>query len=121
MIRLAGRNIPFERLEVNPELALEIFSSSKYKTEQIPSIAQQNNGQIILYRVGKHIDISRGPMIASTSFLGKCTIAAVHKIADEDNDFALYRVQGVALPTGFVLNHVAFGILEERAKKMVSQ
>lgn len=119
MIRLSGRNIPFERLEVNQQLALDIFSTSKYKSEQIPSIAQQNNGRIVLYRLGHHIDISCGPMIASTNFLGKCTVVAVHKLMNDDHDSALYRVQGVALPTGFLLNHVAFGILQERARKLV--
>lgn len=120
MIRLSGRALCFERLEVDEKVALDIFRASKYKSEQIPSIAHQYNGRITLYRLGHHIDISRGPMIASTSFLGKCTVSAVHKIADEGSDSAMYRVQGVALPTGFVLNHVAFGILEDRARKLVS-
>lgn len=73
---------------------------------------------MILYRVGQHVDISRGPMIGNTSFLGKCTISSVHQVAEE-SDAALYRVQGVALPTGFVVNHVAYGILEERSRKLV--
>lgn len=32
----------------------------------------------------------------------------------------LYRFQGVALPTGVILNHFAFSILTERARKLVS-
>ncbi|CAH2264833.1 jg20712 [Pararge aegeria aegeria] len=32
----------------------------------------------------------------------------------------LYRFQGVALPTGVILNHFAFSLLIERAKKLNS-
>lgn len=76
-------------------------------------------GSVILYRVDKHVDISRGPMIASTGFLGKCTVSAVHQVADEEPG-ALYRVQGVALPVGFIINHFAYGILEDRSRKLVN-
>lgn len=58
-------------------------------------------------------------MIASTGLLGKCTVSSVHKVTGE-NDGALYRVQGVALPVGFIVNHFAYGILEERSKKLVT-
>lgn len=57
-------------------------------------------------------------MISSTGLLGRCTISAVHRIASE-NDGALYRIQGVALPVGFIINHFAYGILEDRSKKLV--
>lgn len=33
--------------------------------------------KVILYRIGDHIDISRGPMISNTDLLGRCTITAV--------------------------------------------
>lgn len=120
MIKLAAKDHKFERLEINNELALEMFKDSHYKREQLPSISSQNQGRVVVYRLGTHIDISRGPMIASSRFLGKCTIAAAHKLADEGDKDAIYRVQGVALPSGFVLNHVAYGTLEERARKLVS-
>jgi len=32
---------------------------------------------VVLYRVGDHIDLSRGPMVGDTSFVGKCTVTAV--------------------------------------------
>lgn len=75
---------------------------------------------MILYRVGRHVDISRGPMIASTALLGKCTISAVHRVADEAEVGAFYRVQGVALPVGFIINHFAYSILEDRSRKLVN-
>ncbi|XP_037820139.1 39S ribosomal protein L39, mitochondrial [Lucilia sericata] len=118
MIKLAAKDLKLERLEVNNELALEMFKDSRYKSEQLPSISQQNHGRVVLYRMGKHIDISRGPMVASSRFLGKCTVTAAHKLADEGASDALYRMQGVALPVGFVLNHVAYGSLEDRARKL---
>ncbi|EDW94548.1 39S ribosomal protein L39, mitochondrial [Drosophila yakuba] len=117
MVKLAAQDLRIERLDVQQDLAQEMFKDSKYKSEQLPSIAQQTNGRVTLYRLGDHIDISRGPMVASTSFLGKCVISAAHKVAEEGPAGAFYRIQGVALPTGFQLNHVAFGVLEERSKK----
>ena len=120
MIKLASRDLKIERLDVNTELALEMFKDNCYKTQQLPSIASQAQGRIALYRMGTHIDISRGPMVAASRFLGKCTIAAAHAVVSEAQKEAVYRIQGVALPTGFILNHVAYGTLEQRARKMVS-
>ena len=63
------------------------------------------------------MDISGGPMVGDTSFLGRrCTIAAAHKV-DYDG-LPLFRFQGVALPKGIFLNHFAFGILEKRASRL---
>lgn len=120
MVKLAAQDLRIERLDVQQDVAQEMFKDSKYKSEQLPSISQQTNGRVTLYRLGDHIDISRGPMVASTSFLGKCVISAAHKVAEEGPSGAFYRIQGVALPSGFQLNHVAFGVLEERSKKPVS-
>ncbi|XP_016966703.1 39S ribosomal protein L39, mitochondrial [Drosophila biarmipes] len=117
MVKLAAQDLRIERLDVQQDLAQEMFKDSKYKSEQLPSIAQQTQGRVTLYRLGDHIDISRGPMVGSTSFLGKCTISAAHKVAEEGPAGAFYRIQGVALPSGFQLNHVAYGVLEERSKK----
>ncbi|XP_034484262.1 39S ribosomal protein L39, mitochondrial [Drosophila innubila] len=120
MVKLAAQDLKIERLEVDQELAKEMFKDSHYKSEQLPSIAQQNQSRVTLYRLGEHIDISRGPMVASTRFLGKCTISAAHKIANEGSSDAYYRLQGVALPTGFSLNHFAYGLLEQRSQKLNS-
>lgn len=118
MVKLAARRVHIERLEVQHDLALEMFRDNPYKREQLPSIAK--SGSVVLYRCGQHVDISRGPMIGHTGLLGKCTVSAVHRItADTAEEGALYRVQGVALPAGVVINHVAYGILEERSRKLV--
>ncbi|XP_030375453.1 39S ribosomal protein L39, mitochondrial [Scaptodrosophila lebanonensis] len=118
MVKLAARDIPIERLEVEQELAQEMFKDSRYKNAQLPSIAQQNQGRVTLYRLDDHIDISRGPMVGSTRFLGKCTIIGAHKLSNKGATDAFYRFQGVALPSGFMLNHVAYSLLEQRAQKL---
>jgi len=119
MHRIAEESLPLERLVVDLELAKEMFSDSIHKKKQIPSIAKNSPSgtAVTLYRVKNHVDISSGPMVANSNFLGRrCTIAAAHKI-DADG-LSLHRFQGVALPNGIFLNHAAFGILEKRAKKL---
>ena len=119
MHRLAERELPFERLVVDEKLAAEMFADNKYKTKQIPNIASKSKSgkSVTIYRVGDHLDISGGPMVGDTSFLGRrCTIAASHQIEYDGTN--LFRFQGVALPKGVFLNHFAFGILEKRASKL---
>ncbi|XP_063696297.1 large ribosomal subunit protein mL39 [Culicoides brevitarsis] len=119
MIKLAAKDLKIERLDVSHDVALEIFEYNPFKREQLPSISNQNDGVVTLYRAGDHIDISRGPMVATTRHLGKCTIAAIHKLECPDMEGVnMYRAQGVALPLGLHLNHFAFGVLEERARKL---
>lgn len=121
MRKLSASDLKIERIDVHLDFAKEMFKDNAFKTEHLPNIASQNNDQVTLYRVGDHVDISKGPMIGSSSLLGKCTIAAVHPIDTSNHKSikgALYRVQGVALPVGFTMNHVLFNILEERAKKL---
>lgn len=120
MVKLASEAKRFERLDVSHDVALEIFRENPFKREQLPSISNKNEGIVTLYRVGDHIDISKGPMISSTSFLGRCKIASAHKISTSSESCNLYRVQGVALPSGFTMSSFAFNILIERAKKLVS-
>ncbi|CAB0016753.1 unnamed protein product [Nesidiocoris tenuis] len=116
MVKLANRALPLERLAVSADFAKIIFENNEFKSQQIPDIAGNSaDGKITLYRVGNHIDISKGPLIGDTSFLGRCSITAVHKIESEDGP--LFRFQGVALPKGLMMNHFAYRILEERASK----
>lgn len=44
-------------------------------------------------------------------------MTALHKIRS-DGDEELYRFQGLAVPQGTMLNHFAYSILEERAKRL---
>lgn len=80
MHRLSEKALPFERLDVEVDLAKEMFKDNQYKLKQIPNIAENSDSgnSVTMYRVGDHVDISRGPMIGNTSFLGRrCTITAV--------------------------------------------
>lgn len=116
MVKFCSKNFPIERLQVSEKLALEIFRENEFKKQHIPDIARQSDGKVTLYRVGSHIDISKGPMVGNTSFLGRCSVTAVHRI--ETNDGELYRFQGVALPKGLLLNHFAYKIIQDRAAKL---
>jgi large subunit ribosomal protein L39 len=116
MMKFATENHDIERLEVSHEIALEMFKDNPFKREQLPNISNQNKGVITLYRAGDHIDISKGPMISSTKYISKVQIPSIHKITKEDSN--LYRVQGIALPTGFTLSAYAFDILGKRAKRL---
>lgn len=117
MMKFATENHNIERLEVNHDVALEMFKDNPFKREQLPNISNKNKGVITLYRAGDHIDISKGPMISSTKYINKVNIASVHKISKDDNN--LYRIQGIALPQGFTMSAFAFGVLKERAMKLV--
>jgi len=119
MHRMAEKSLKFERLVVDAALAERMFGDSQYKSAQIPSIASSSSGgkSITLYRVGDHVDISAGPMVGDTSFLGRrCTVPVAHKIVH--NGVPMYRFQGVALPKGLYLNHFAFSVLEKRASRL---
>lgn len=113
VINMVTKDYKIECLDVSKELALDMFRENRFKMQQIPNIAEQNNNKVPLYRINNHIDISKGPMISSSSQIGRCTISAVHKIGTN-----FYRVQGVALPHLITLNHYAYHILEERSKKL---
>ncbi|KAK3886822.1 hypothetical protein Pcinc_009047 [Petrolisthes cinctipes] len=120
MVKLAMAGHRFQRLEVDASLALKMFEDNHYKTLQIPHIAAQSStgNTVVLYQIGNFLEISRGPMIANTNFLGKVSVMAVHPI--QTNQGQLFRIQGVALPKGIMLNHFTYGILEKRAAELNS-
>ncbi|XP_035892541.1 39S ribosomal protein L39, mitochondrial isoform X1 [Anopheles stephensi] len=119
MVKLAQKNLPIERLDVSSELALEMFHDNPYKREQIPSVAGQNNGQVTVYRVGEHVDISKGPMMGSSGLLGRCTISVAHPVKEgSESGKHFYRMQGVALPAVLRIGHFAYNILENRSRKL---
>ncbi|KAF7993172.1 hypothetical protein HCN44_006232 [Aphidius gifuensis] len=115
--QLCEKKLPIERLEVDTGYALDMFQDNPYKTQQIPNIAKFNENKIVLYRIGKHIDISKGPMICHTGIVGRCTINGIHKIKNDAGE-TLYRFQGIALPKGIILNHFIYSVLEKRSEKL---
>lgn len=119
MIKFCQQAHDIRCLDVTIELALEIFKNNPHKTKQIPDIAAQNGGKVTLYNAGCHVDISRGPMVTNTNHLGRITVANAIKLNTDIEGGPIYRFQGVSLPSSIVLNHFAYGLLEERAKKLV--
>jgi len=115
-IKFCQKEYPIECLDVNPNLALEMFKSNPHKTQQIPDIAAHNGDKITLFKAGPHIDISRGPMLPNTDHLGRITITNVIKLETDIQGNPIYRFQGVALPKSIILNHFAYGLIEERGK-----
>lgn len=119
MVKFCQEKHQIRILDISVDLALEMFKNNPHKTKQIPDIAASNNGVVTVFKAGLHVDISKGPMVANTSHVGKTTIANVIKLQTDLPGGPVYRFQGVALPMTIILNHVAFGLLEQRAKKLV--
>ncbi|KAJ8970054.1 hypothetical protein NQ317_012029 [Molorchus minor] len=120
MIKFCQQEHHIKCLNVEKELALDIFSTNPHKTQQIPDIAAHNSDKITLFKVGTHIDISRGPMVPNTSHLGRVTVTNVIKLDTDIPGDPIYRFQGVALPKAIVLNHFSYSLLEERARNLNS-
>jgi len=118
MIKFCQKNHQIDCLEVSQDFALLMFKNNPHKTQQIPDIASHNNGKVSLYKVGDHIDISKGPMISNTSQIGRVTITNVIKLDTDIKGSPIYRFQGVSLPSSVVINHFAYGLLEDRARSL---
>jgi len=117
--KMTLEDIPFERLEVNKELAKEVFEYNPIKKQQIDSIAKSNGtDSVTLYRIKDHIDISGGPMIANTSQVGSIHMTAIHKM--DSHLGPVYRFQGISVPKQLNINSYTFSILRERAQKLNS-
>ena len=121
MIKFNQQNHNIEYLSVDENLATLMFESNPHKTKQIPDIAANNLGKITLFRAGHHIDISKGPMVTSTGHLGRVSVTNVIKLDTDIPGPPIYRFQGVALPRDIILNHFAYGLLEERARNLVCE
>lgn len=121
MVKFSQNQHDIETLLVDKRLALDIFRKNPHKTEQIPDIAANNNEQVTLFKVGHHVDISRGPMVPNTSHLGRITVTNVIRLDTDIAGAPIYRFQGVALPSAIVLNHFAYSLIEERGRTLVNK
>ena len=76
---LISKDCHFERLVVSESVAMEMFEDNRFKMDQIPAIAgsSEEAGKVTIYRVGDHIDISRGPLISTTGQIGRFAITTV--------------------------------------------
>ncbi|XP_002738958.1 large ribosomal subunit protein mL39-like [Saccoglossus kowalevskii] len=116
--RLYEQSLPFERLEVDTSIALQIFKHNQYKKQQIEECGRSS---IVLYRCGDFVDISDGPMVTNTGFARNYSVTAVHDIISKTSSRGcLQRFQGVALPRDFYkIHHTTWEPIEERASKPV--
>ncbi|KAJ8925277.1 hypothetical protein NQ315_009105 [Exocentrus adspersus] len=116
MIKFCQQEHPIYCLDVDKDLALDIFKNNPHKTRQIPDIAANHGDKVTIFKAGLHVDISRGPMIPNTNHVGRITVANVIKLDTDIPEGPIYRFQGVSLPKAITLNHFAYGLLEDRAK-----
>ncbi|XP_064413196.1 39S ribosomal protein L39, mitochondrial isoform X2 [Latimeria chalumnae] len=92
------RDLPFEPLEVDTQLALQMFQHNEYKVTAIEEKASQNpEGMVKLYRCGDFVDISDGPHIPRTSFCFQYEFTAAHNLHTSPSG-PICRFQGLSLP-----------------------
>ncbi|XP_048772766.2 39S ribosomal protein L39, mitochondrial-like isoform X2 [Ostrea edulis] len=96
---LAKEDSVFERLEVDEKLALEMFKDNEYKCDQIPAIAKSSatGSKVTLYRFRDYVDLTSGPLVASSLFISQYNIVKMFPMKCSVNG-DIVRVQGIALP-----------------------
>ncbi|XP_043927294.1 39S ribosomal protein L39, mitochondrial isoform X2 [Protopterus annectens] len=117
---LIHKDLPFEPLEVDASLALEMFQHCRYKQIAIEESASQNpNRNITLYRCGDFVDVSEGPHIPRTSFCFQYEITAAHNL--DTNQYGLVRrFQGLSVPVHLQTHHSIWRRLRIRSQKLVT-
>ncbi|XP_049641752.1 39S ribosomal protein L39, mitochondrial [Suncus etruscus] len=118
---LIYKDLPFETLDVDAKVALEIFQHNKYKMDFIEKKASENPERIIkLHRFGDFIDVSVGPLIPRTSVCFQYEVSAVHNLpATEPN--LVRRFQGLSLPVHLRAHFTIWNKLLKRSQKMVTE
>lgn len=118
--QLIHKDLPWEPLEVKPAVALEMFSHSRCKQEEIKKMAANNlSGTVSLYRCGDHVALSEGPLVARTGLCSQYEVTAVHTLAE--GPWGLKRrAQGLSLPLNLTAYHVVWRKLRKRAEKLVN-
>nr|XP_021533734.1 39S ribosomal protein L39, mitochondrial [Neomonachus schauinslandi] len=118
---LIYKDLPFETLEVEAKVALEIFQHNKYKTDFIEEKASQNPERIVkLHRFGDFIDVSEGPLIPRTSICFQYEVSAVHNLQATPLSL-VRRFQGLSLPVHLRAHFTIWDKLLGRSRKMVTE
>jgi len=100
MKEIASRDQPFQREEIKREEALELFQrlNEDFKVELLQELPEET---VSLYRVGKFVDLCRGPHAPSTGYLKHfklLSVAGAYWRGDEKRPM-LQRIYGTAFPT----------------------
>ncbi|KAF3820474.1 hypothetical protein GH733_013650 [Mirounga leonina] len=115
---LIYKDLPFETLEVEAKVALEIFQHNKYKTDFIEEKASQNPERIVkLHRFGDFIDVTEGPLIPRTSICFQYEVSAVHNLQATPLSL-VRRFQGLSLPVHLRAHFTIWDKLLGRSRKM---
>jgi large subunit ribosomal protein L39 len=120
---IKAASLPFERLQVDRDVARKLFAANPFKLAQIDSILENESSQdkVTVYRCGGLLDISIGPMISNTSQIGRISLAAVHPFESDSGQYkgVFYRFQGVSLPQQLpISSYIYQNILINQAKKL---
>ncbi|KAG8512623.1 39S ribosomal protein L39, mitochondrial [Galemys pyrenaicus] len=118
---LIYKDLPFETLDVDAKVALEIFQHNRYKLDFIEEKSSQNPERIVkLHRFGDFIDVSEGPLIPRTSICYQYEVSAVHNLQNSQPSL-VRRFQGLSLPVHLKAHFTIWNKLLERSRKMVSE
>ena len=97
MKKIVKEDLPFERVSLNKEDAVQVMQDEPYKVEMIDEI----EGAITIYRNGDFKDLCSGPHVPST---GRIRAFRLTKLAGaywkgDSKNKQLQRIYGVAFPT----------------------
>uniref|UniRef100_A0A8D0EDS9 Mitochondrial ribosomal protein L39 n=1 Tax=Salvator merianae TaxID=96440 RepID=A0A8D0EDS9_SALMN len=95
--KLIQKDLPFELLDVDAKVALQIFQHNK---------------------LGAFVDISEGPHIPRTSLCHQYEITAAHGLQTSQSEL-IRRFQGVSLPVFLKAHHTIWYRLRKRSQKLV--
>ncbi|XP_012782044.2 LOW QUALITY PROTEIN: large ribosomal subunit protein mL39-like [Ochotona princeps] len=117
---LIYKDLPFETLEVEAKVALEIFQNNKYKIKFIEEKSSQKaERKVKLHRKGDFIDVSEGPLIPRTSVCYQYEVPVVHSLQPTQPNH-VPRFQGLSLPIHLRLQFTIWDKLLERSWKLVT-
>ncbi|XP_027862141.1 large ribosomal subunit protein mL39 [Xiphophorus couchianus] len=117
--QLIHHNLAWEPLEVAPSVALEVFSHSRCKQEEVEQKASDSpKGTVMLYRCGDHVLLSGGPLVARTGLCSQYEVTAMHSLGQGPWGHHR-RTQGLSLPLQLQAHHTIWRRLRQRAEKLV--
>ncbi|CAJ1086961.1 S ribosomal protein L39%2C mitochondrial [Xyrichtys novacula] len=117
--QLIHQDLAWEPLEVTPPVALEVFSHSRCKQEEVEEKAENSpRGTVMLYRCGDHVLLSGGPLVARTGLCFQYEVTAIHNLGQGPLGL-LRRAQGLSLPLQLQAHHTVWRKLRQRAEKLV--
>lgn len=118
MARIISENLPFERLVVSREKAIETLQemNQTYKLERLSDIPEGE--EITFYRCGDFVDLCRGPHLESTGEIKafKLTSVAGSYYRGIETNPMLQRIYGIAAPSEKELQ-VQLNWIEEARKR----